>query len=174
MINYSVYESPIGDILLCSRNDKLIGAWFKGQKYYLAKVNDELIRKEDEILINAEKWLNHYFDGKKPPITELDLAPEGTEFRQQVWKILCEVPYGKTITYNDIAKRIAFERGIEKMSAQAIGGVVSHNPISIIIPCHRVIGSNGSLTGYAGGIDRKLFLLKLENPLFQQKVISSS
>lgn len=166
MINYSVYKSPIGDFLLCSRNDKLIGAWFKGQKYYLANINEELVEKEDEVLINAKKWLNHYFDGKKPQSIELDLDLEGTEFRKEVWRILCEVPYGKTITYNDIAKRIAFERGIEKMSAQAIGGAVSHNPISIIIPCHRVIGSNGSLTGYAGGIDRKLFLLKLENPSF--------
>ena len=166
MINYSQFKSPIGNISLASKENKLVGAWFEGQKYYLSTVNEELNRKEDKILKKTKKWLDQYFNGEKPSITELDLAPEGTEFRREVWKILCEIPYGKTITYNDIAHEIAKKRGIEKMSAQAVGGAVSHNPISIIIPCHRVIGSNGSLTGYAGGIDKKLFLLKHENTSF--------
>lgn len=167
MINYTFFKSQIGDIFLASKDNKLIGAWFEGQKYYLSNINENLINKDDEILNNTKKWLDQYFKGKNPSINELDLAPEGTEFRKSVWKILCEIPYGKTITYNDIAIEIAQKRGIDKMSAQAVGGAVAHNPISVIIPCHRVIGSNGSLTGYAGGIDRKLFLLKLENPFFK-------
>ena len=166
MINFSNYKSPIGNISLASKDNKLIGLWFEGQKYYLANVNEEITENEDEILIKTKNWLDDYFTGNEPSIKELDLAPKGTEFRKNVWKILCEIPYGKTVTYKDIACEIAQKRGIEKMSAQAVGGAVSHNPISVIIPCHRVIGSNGSLTGYAGGIDRKLFLLKHENTSF--------
>jgi methylated-DNA-[protein]-cysteine S-methyltransferase len=113
-------------------------------------------------LNSAKKWLDSYFLGKKPRISELPLAPIGGEFRQSVWRILCEVPYGSVITYGEIAKKIAYEKGIEKMSAQAVGGAVGNNPISIIIPCHRVVGSNGSFTGYAGGIQKKVNLLTLE------------
>ena len=163
MINVKHYTSPIGDILLASRNKKLIGVWFKGQKYYLANVSDEIIEKDDETLIKVKKWLDAYFSGEKPLINELDLDPAGTDFRKEVWNILCEIPYGKTTTYKDIANQIAKKRGIEKMSAQAVGGAVGHNPISIIIPCHRVVGSNGDLTGYAAGIEKKKFLLKHEN-----------
>ena len=166
MINYTLYKSTIGKILIASKSNKLIGAWFEGQKYYLANIGEELIENEDEILTETKNWLDDYFSGNEPSINELDLAPMGTEFRRSVWKMLCEIPYGKTITYSGIAREIAQKRGIEKMSAQAVGGAVSHNPIAIIIPCHRVIGSNGSLTGYAGGIDRKLFLLKHEKSLF--------
>ena len=101
-------------------------------------------------------------NGEKPDISELKLAPKGSEFRQTVWRILCEIPYGKTTTYGEIAKEIAHLNGLERMSAQAVGNAVGHNPISIIIPCHRVIGTNGSLTGYAGGIDKKIFLLNHE------------
>lgn len=162
MINIKHYTSPIGDILLASRNEKLIGAWFEGQKYYLANVSDEIIEKDDGTLIQAKKWLDSYFNGEKPLIDELELAPVGTDFRKEVWKILCEIPYGKTISYKDIADKIAKKRGIEKMSSQAVGGAVGHNPISIIIPCHRVVGSKGELTGYAAGIDKKKFLLNHE------------
>ena len=162
MINIKHYTSPIGDILLASRNEKLIGAWFEGQKYYLANVSDEIIEKDDGTLIQAKKWLDSYFNGEKPLIDELELAPVGTDFRKEVWEILCEIPYGKTISYKDIADKIAKKRGIEKMSSQAVGGAVGHNPISIIIPCHRVVGSKGDLTGYAAGIDKKKFLLKHE------------
>ena len=120
---------------------------------------------DEKILIETKKWLNRYFNGEKPCPNELDLAPIGSKFRKNVWDILCKIPYGKVITYNDIAKEIAKKRKINKMSAQAVGGAVGHNPISIIIPCHRVIGTNGSLTGYAGGLDKKEYLLKLENAI---------
>lgn len=163
MIYKTHYKSPVGDILLASKNDKLIGLWIEGQKYYLANLKEKIIEKENEILIKTKKWLDRYFNGEKPEISELDLDPIGSDFRKSVWKILVEIPYGKVITYNDIAKEIAKQKGIETMSAQAVGGAVGHNPISIIIPCHRVVGTNGSLTGYAGGIDKKIKLLKHEN-----------
>ena len=118
--------------------------------------------KNERILIKTKKWLDEYFNGKKPEITELDLAPIGSEFAKNVWEILCEIPYGKVTTYGEIAKKMAKIMHKEKMSAQAVGGAVGHNPISIIIPCHRVVGANGSLTGYAGGIDKKIYLLKHE------------
>ena len=118
--------------------------------------------KNEKILIKTKKWLDEYFNGEKPKITELDLAPIGSAFAKNVWKILCEIPYGKVTTYGEIAKKMAKIMHKEKMSAQAVGGAVGHNPISIIIPCHRVVGANGSLTGYAGGIDKKIYLLKHE------------
>lgn len=115
-----------------------------------------------EIFKKTKKWLDRYFKGKKPEISELPISPTGNDFRQRVWQILCEIPYGEICTYGDIAKIIAKENGKERMSAQAIGGAVGHNPISIIIPCHSVVSSNGSLTGYAGGIKTKLKLLEHE------------
>ena len=166
MINSTHYSSPIGEILLASKDNKLIGAWFEGQKYFQLGIDEDLSENEDEILLKAKDWLSRYFNGKKPAIYELDLAPEGTDFRRDVWNILLEIPYGETVTYKEIADKIAQKRGIEKMSAQAVGGAVGHNPISIIIPCHRVVGSDGSLTGYAGGLDKKIFLLKHENQKF--------
>ena len=165
MINKIHYKSPLGDILLASNNNKLIGAEFERQKYSLSNTQD-LIEKEDKVLIKTRKWLDSYFNDEKPSIDELNLEPRGSDFRLEVWKLLCEIPYGETTTYKDIASNIAKMRGIEKMSAQAVGGAVGHNPIAIIIPCHRVIGSDGSLTGYAGGLDRKMFLLKHENAEF--------
>lgn len=166
MINTLHYNSPLGDILLASRNEKLIGLWFEGQKYYMNNVSEDIVEREDEILSKTKNWLNRYFNGEKPSIDELDLAPQGSEFRCDVWKILCRVPYGKTVTYGEIASRLALKRGVERMSAQAVGGAVGHNPISIIIPCHRVMGKNGKLTGYAAGLDRKRFLLNHENADF--------
>lgn len=162
MINTKHYTSPIGDILLASKNEKLIGAWFEGQRYYLSDFKD-IAEKEDKILSKTINWLDRYFNGDKPSVNELDLAPEGTDFRCEVWKMLCEIPYGKTTTYKEIADRIAEKRGVEKMAAQAVGGAVGHNPIAIIIPCHRVVGSKGNLTGYAAGLDKKKFLLRHEN-----------
>ena len=165
------YQSKLGNILLASDGTNLIGLWFKNQKYYLNKINDELIKNNNlEIFHQTKKWLDKYFQGIKVSPNELKLKPNGSPFQQEVWKILCTIPYGKTTTYKDIAQEIAQKHGKPSMSAQAVGGAVGHNPISIIIPCHRVIGSNGSLTGYAGGIDKKLALLKLEktnlnNPL---------
>ena len=166
MIYTTYYNSPIGKLLLASKENKLIGLWIEGQKYYLSGIEDEITKNDDEkILIETKKWLNRYFNGEKPCPNELDLAPIGSKFRKNVWDILCKIPYGKVITYNDIAKEIAKKRKINKMSAQAVGGAVGHNPISIIIPCHRVIGTNGSLTGYTGGLDKKEYLLKLENAI---------
>ncbi|MCR2032718.1 methylated-DNA--[protein]-cysteine S-methyltransferase [Anaerofustis stercorihominis] len=164
MIYTTHYRSPIGDILIASKNDKLIGLWIENQKYYLAGLKEEITENDNiEILNKTKNWLDRYFLNERPEINELELEPAGSDFRKSVWKILCKIPYGKVITYNDIAKEIAREKGIETMSAQAVGGAVSHNPISIIIPCHRVVGSNGSLTGYAGGIEKKIKLLELED-----------
>ena len=149
--------------MLASKDNKLIGLWIEGQKYYLGKLKEEIQEKDDDIiLIKAKKWLDRYFKGEKPQISELDLAPIGSKFAKNVWQILCKIPYGEVTTYGKIAKKVAKTMNKSTMSAQAIGGAVGHNPISIIIPCHRVIGSNGSLTGYAGGIDKKIFLLRHE------------
>lgn len=164
MIYITHYASPLGDILLASKEDKLIGLWIEGQKHYLGNLKEELVENNQEpILIQTKDWLDRYFAHQKPSLKELALSPIGSTFRQQVWEILCEIPYGEVITYNDIAKKIATTRGIKKMSAQAVGGAVGHNPISIIIPCHRVVGTNGNLTGYAGGLNKKVYLLKHEN-----------
>ena len=157
------YDSPLGKILLVSDEQNLIGLWIDGQKYYLDSFSQELKQKNEiEILEKAKNWLDRYFKGEKPSINELQLAPIGNEFRQTVWKILCEIPYGETMTYGEIAKKMAQIMNKKSMSAQAVGNAVGHNPISIIIPCHRVIGANGILTGYAGGIEKKIQLLKLE------------
>ena len=163
MIYTTYYNSPVGKILIASKENKLIGLWIEGQKYYLSKLKSEIQEKKDEeILMKTKKWLDKYFSGEKPEIEQLELAPIGSEFRQKVWKLLCEIPYGEVTTYGKLAKKLAKSMKKETMSAQAIGGAVGHNPISIIIPCHRVVGTNGSLTGYAGGIDKKIKLLELE------------
>ena len=133
------------------------------QKYFQGSIKTELDFNDNiEVFQRTKAWLDRYFRGEKPEISELSLAPIGNDFRQNVWKILCEIPYGEVITYGDIAKQIAKKRGLLHMSAQAIGGAVGHNPISIIIPCHRVVGANGNLTGYAGGINTKIKLLEHE------------
>lgn len=163
MIYTSTYTTPIGDVLLASKNNELIGLWFEGQKYYLNSINEEMqVKNEEEILKKTKNWLDRYFKGEKPSIKEIKINPSGSDFRKEVWKILCKIPYGQTITYKEIAEKLAKERGLKSMSAQAVGGAVGHNPISIIIPCHRVVGSDGKLTGYAGGLDKKEYLLKLE------------
>ena len=149
--------------MLASKDDKLIGLWIEGQKYYLGKLKEEIQEKDDEIiLVKTKKWLDEYFQGEKPQISELDLALIGSDFAKNVWKLLCEIPYGEVTTYGEIAKKVAKIMNKSTMSAQAVGGAVGHNPISIIIPCHRVVGTNGSLTGYGGGIKNKVELLKLE------------
>ncbi|RGD74278.1 methylated-DNA--[protein]-cysteine S-methyltransferase [Anaerofustis stercorihominis] len=163
MVYLGNYSSPVGDIVLGSDGENLIGLWFKDQKYFLGSIKEDTVQKDDLIIFDeTRKWLDKYFNGEKPLISDLPITPSGSDFRKSVWKILCEIPYGKVITYNDIAKEIDNQKGIEHMSAQAVGGAVSHNPISIIIPCHRVVGSKGSLTGYAGGIDKKIKLLEHE------------
>lgn len=149
--------------MLASREGKLIGLWIEGQKYYLGKLKEEVVERDDEpALVAAREWLDRYFAGERPEIAELELAPIGSEFQQEVWQILRGIPYGATLAYGQIAEMIAARRGLAKMSAQAVGGAVGHNPISIIVPCHRVVGTSGSLTGYAGGIGIKVKLLEHE------------
>lgn len=163
MIYTTHYNSPVGDILLAEKNGALIGLWIEGQKYFLGSIKEPMTQSQDSPILNRTKtWLDKYFKGEKPQVGELTLAPEGSEFRKEVWKILCDIPYGQVTTYKEISQKIAAHRGLNHMSAQAIGGAVGHNPISIIIPCHRVVGTNGSLTGYAGGIEKKISLLALE------------
>lgn len=157
----SYYNSPIGRIFLAADDTGLTGLWFEGEKYFCDNLDTQNMEKETEIIKEAKRWLDIYFQGIEPDFTP-PLHPIGTEFRQRVWTILKKIPYGKTITYKDIAEQIAAQKGIEKMSSQAVGGAVGHNEISIIIPCHRVVGTNGSLTGFAGGIDKKFKLLELE------------
>lgn len=163
MLNTMYYHSPAGRLLLAEKEGALTGLWIEGQKYFMHSVKEEVQEKPDSaVLRRAADWLDRYFREEKPSVKELKLAPEGSGFRKEVWKILCKIPYGEVTTYKEIAKEIAAGCGLERMSAQAVGGAVSHNPISIIIPCHRVVGSNGSLTGYAGGIPNKIKLLTLE------------
>ena len=153
------YESKIGRIVLLSDGNAITGLWFDGQKNFY-NVYEEY-NKELEIFKQTKKWLDIYFSGKVPEYS-IPVSYVGTEFRKRVWEILEEIPYGKTITYGEIAKRIADEKKMKKMSSQAVGNAVSHNPISIIIPCHRVVGNKNNLTGYAGGLEKKIELLKLE------------
>lgn len=155
------YDSPLGRLLLSSDGSGLSGLWFEGQKYYAANLNTDNIMTGDRYTESAAEWLNEYFSGRKP-IDIPVLSLHGTDFRREVWDILLTIPYGKTVTYGEIARGIAERRGIAKLSARAVGSAVGHNPVSIIVPCHRVIGSDGSLTGYAGGIARKKYLLSLE------------
>ena len=163
MVYASWYKSPVGALLLAERDRKLVGVWMEGQKYFLGTLDEKPLEYADTpILAQTKQWLDRYFNGERPKICELPLAPEGSRFRKTVWQILCEIPYGETVSYGEIARQIAERSGLSSMSAQAVGGAVGHNPISIIIPCHRVVGANGSLTGYAGGIEKKLHLLALE------------
>lgn len=163
MIYKTNYQSPIGNILLASDGKNLVGLWIEKQKYFASSLNTEMVENSDlKVFQDTKSWLERYFSNKKPEITELPLAPAGSDFRKAVWEILCEIPYGKVTTYGEISKKIANQMKKSTMSAQAIGGAVGHNPISIIIPCHRVIGANGNLTGYAGGLDLKIKLLEHE------------
>lgn len=157
----SYYLSPLGKILLVADEIGLTGLWFEGQKYFAMHLDKEYEKKELPLFITVKRWLDIYFLGKSPDFI-VPLHMIGTDFQKEVWKILCSIPYGQTMTYGEIAKQIAKQRGLEHMSAQAVGGAVGHNKISIIVPCHRVVGTNGSLTGYAGGIDKKMALLTLE------------
>ncbi|MDO4567093.1 MAG: methylated-DNA--[protein]-cysteine S-methyltransferase [Oscillospiraceae bacterium] len=155
------YESPLGGILLAADEEGLTGLWFDGEKYYARRL--ERCHREGSLpaLEETKRWLDIYFSGREP-----DFIPPihmlGSSFELSVWRMLREIPYGKTTTYGALARALAAERGIERMSAQAVGGAVGHNEISVLIPCHRVVGSGGSLTGYAGGVDKKAALLKLE------------
>lgn len=155
------YSSPLGGILLAADEIGLTGSWFDGEKYFADNLPAEHAERQTPILAEAARWLDIYFTGKEPGFTP-PLHPIGSAFRQAVWEILLQIPYGRTTTYGEIARQLAEKQGLEKMSAQAVGGAVGHNEISVIIPCHRVVGTSGSLTGYAGGIDKKVKLLELE------------
>ena len=155
------YDSPLGGILLAADEIGLTGLWFDGQKYFARGLSSEQEERELPVLLEAKRWLDIYFSGKEPDFTP-PLHPIGSAFRQSVWEILLQIPYGKTTTYGEIARQLSEKMGLSRMSAQAVGGAVGHNKIAIIIPCHRVVGTNGSLTGYAGGIDKKGKLLELE------------
>lgn len=155
------YDSPLGGILLAADAVGLTGLWFDGEKYFADTLDPEHKAQETPILREAKRWLDVYFHGQEPDFTP-PLHPIGSPFRQEVWALLLQIPYGQTTTYGALAKQLAAMHGLSRMSAQAVGGAVGHNEISIIIPCHRVVGTNGSLTGYAGGIDKKAKLLTLE------------
>ncbi len=157
----SHYQSPMGGILLAADHAGLTGLWFEGQKYFASHLGPDCEEKELPVFQLAKRWLDTYFSGKEPDFI-IPLHFTGTGFQNEVWEILCSIPYGHTMTYGEIAKQLAAKRGLKHMSAQAVGGAVGHNKISIIVPCHRVVGTNGSLTGYAGGIDKKVKLLTLE------------
>ena len=156
------YASPLGRLLLAADEEGLTGLWLEGQKHFAAGLPQQREEQRTPALEEACRWLDTYFTGREPDFTP-PLHPIGSAFRQGVWDILLQIPYGQTATYGEIARRLAAKQGCPRMSAQAVGGAVGHNEISIIIPCHRVVGTNGSLTGYAGGIDKKVKLLELEH-----------
>ena len=155
------YKSPLGGILLSADEIGLTGLWFDGQKYFASQLPCETAEQITPVLTETCRWLDCYFSGKEPDFTP-PLHPIGSPFRMAVWRHLLGIPYGQTTTYGALAQRMAAEEGLKRLSAQAVGGAVGRNAISLIIPCHRVVGSNGSLTGYAGGLDKKIKLLELE------------
>ena len=164
----SYFLSPIGNIIIITDYTNLCGLYFENQKNFPNNI-DELEENNNLDIIKLIKcWLDNYFDKKNPQINNLPLKLNGSKFNQEVWKILKTIPYGQTTTYSEIAKKVALKLNKEKMSARAVGNAVAHNPISIIIPCHRVLGKNNKITGYAGGIDKKIKLLQLENIKFKE------
>jgi len=159
----TTYQSPLGKLTLASDGQNLVGLWITGQKYFGETLPEKAVERDDvPVFGKARDWLDRYFAGKKPDASELPLAPVGSAFRRSVWDILRSIPYGEVITYGEIAKKLAAKTGKPGVSAQAVGGAVGHNPVSIVVPCHRVVGANGSLTGYAAGIGKKVKLLELE------------
>jgi len=159
-----IYPSPLGEMLLASDGEALTGAWFAGQKYFARGLTPEAEPRELPVFSLADAWLDAYFAGENPPC-DLPLRLCGTPFQRAVWERLLRIPYGTTVTYGAIARELAAERGAARMSSQAVGGAVGHNPLSVIVPCHRVTGADGSLTGYAGGLEKKLYLLRLEGAI---------
>lgn len=161
MFYISKYKSPVGEITIASNGEMLTGLWFDGQKNFADTLPENYEENDLPVFEQTKKWLDIYFSGKAPDFTPpLDMGGI-SPFRKRVWEIMLEIPFGQTSTYGKIAKQIAEETG-KKVSAQAVGGAVGHNSISLVIPCHRVVGTNGGLTGYAGGIDKKIKLLRLE------------
>ena len=161
MFYISKYNSPIGGITLASNGAELTGLWFDGQKYFADTLPKEYQKKDLPVFEQTKKWLDIYFSGKAPDFTPPLMFIGISQFRKRVWEVMLNIPFGQTSTYGKIAKQIGAETG-KKVSPQAVGGAVGHNSISLIIPCHRVVGTNGSFTGYAGGINKKIELLKME------------
>lgn len=161
VVHICTLDTPLGAMTASTENEALTGLWFIGQKYYPTKTNTWVYEPGYPVFKTLKVWLSDYFSGKDS-VSDLRLEPQGTSFQKAVWNLLLEIPFGHVTTYGEIARLIAATRGLSSMSAQAIGGAVGHNPISILIPCHRVIGANRSLTGYAGGLDKKRALLQLE------------
>jgi methylated-DNA-[protein]-cysteine S-methyltransferase len=155
------YHSPLGGITMASDGKALTGLWFDGQKHFAETLSAAYSERDLSAFDEAVRWLDIYFGGKDPGFIPA-LNMRTTEFRKAIWKVLLTIPYGETMTYGQIAERIATQLNVHRMSAQAVGGAVGHNAISLIIPCHRVVGADGSLTGYAGGIDKKMKLLQME------------
>ena len=164
MVYFSRYESPLGGLTLAGDGEALTGLWFDGQKGFAGAAAYGFAAKRLPVFDEAAEWLDIYFGGNPPGFTP-KLSLKATPFREAVWKLLLTVPYGRTLTYGDIARQLAARTEAGKISARAVGGAVSHNPISVIGPCHRIVGANGDLTGYAGGLDRKIRLLQLEGAL---------
>ena len=160
---YCTYESKIGLLYLISDGKSLIGCYLEGQKYFPNNIDNYYLNEELSIFVKSKDWLEKYFNGENPSIDEIPLNFIGTEFRKTVWEVLKEIYYGELVTYKHIAEKIAKTKGLKTMSAQAVGGAVGHNPLLIFVPCHRVIGVDGSLTGYAAGLENKRFLLNLES-----------
>ena len=147
---------------MASDGNALTGLWFDGQKYFAEGLTETAAAKTLPVFDEAVRWLDIYFGDRRPDFTPPLNLEKGTAFRKEVWQLLLQIPYGETTTYGELAAQIAAKHGQKRMSAQAVGGAVGHNPISLIVPCHRVVGTGGSLTGYAGGLAKKLALLKLE------------
>ena len=156
------YDSPLGGIILASDGNALTGLWFDGQKYFADTLAPDHAESPLPVFRKTVRWLDIYFSGLNPGFTP-PLNMRTSPYRKAVWEIMLTIPFGKTMTYGEIARIIARDRGLTRMSAQAVGGAVGRNSIALIIPCHRVVGTDGSLTGYAGGIDKKLKLLALEH-----------
>ena len=168
------YTSPLGGITLASDGEALTGLWFDGQKYFADTLAAEYEERALPIFDETARWLDLYFSGRRPDFTP-PLRMKTTAFRRGVWEILLTIPYGETRTYGEIAARLAAERGLPRMSARAVGAAVGRNAISLLIPCHRVVGADGSLTGYAGGIEKKRRLLELEGvPVADRLVLSAN
>ena len=162
----SFYQSPAGNMMMASSGSALSGLWFSGQKYFAETLHADHKERQLPVFDETKRWLDTYFSGREPDFTP-PLDMRATAFRRAVWEILLTIPYGRTATYGEIAKKVTGSTGIGRMAARAVGGAVGHNAILLIIPCHRVIGSDGNLTGYAGGIERKIRLLEMEQVHFR-------
>lgn len=158
------YDSPLGKLLLTWEDRALTGIWFDRE------IPDQEKQENHPVLRQTKRWLDAYFRGDNP-MPDLPLMPAGTPFQKQVWQLLLTIPHGETKTYGDLAREMAVILGKEKMSAQAVGQAVGKNPISILIPCHRVVGANGQLTGYASGLDRKSWLLRHEGQQIEKNIV---